>query len=71
MEEECHQRLYYVATHPNAALWFLPSDMILTVHSDALYLSETNVKSRAAGHFFLTKKGDEEYSPCQQSSDMS
>ena len=27
--------------------------MILNVHSDALYLSAKNSKSRAAGHFFL------------------
>eukprot|EP00957_Ditylum_brightwellii_P199663 15220773-Ditylum_brightwellii.AAC.1 len=36
-EEACHQLLDYVATHPNAAVWFLASNMILTVHSDASY----------------------------------
>eukprot|EP00957_Ditylum_brightwellii_P191540 14583630-Ditylum_brightwellii.AAC.1 len=35
--------------------------MILTVHSDASYLPETNLRSRAAGHFFLTKQGNKEY----------
>eukprot|EP00957_Ditylum_brightwellii_P198590 15135833-Ditylum_brightwellii.AAC.1 len=60
-EEACHQLLDYVATHPNTAVQFLASNMILTIHSDASYLSETNTRSRAAGHFFLTKKGDEEY----------
>eukprot|EP00804_Cyclotella_cryptica_P027230 CCRYP_014362-RE/>CCRYP_014362-RE protein AED:0.46 eAED:0.46 QI:0/-1/0/1/-1/0/1/0/105 len=27
--------------------------MILNIHSDASYLSETNARSRIAGHFFL------------------
>ena len=31
------------------------SDMILAAHSDASYLSETNARSRAGGHFFLSK----------------
>eukprot|EP00804_Cyclotella_cryptica_P003892 CCRYP_015767-RA/>CCRYP_015767-RA protein AED:0.49 eAED:0.46 QI:0/-1/0/1/-1/1/1/0/194 len=29
--------------------------MILAAHSDASYLSETNARSRAGGHFFLSK----------------
>ena len=29
------------------------SDMLLAVHSDASYLSEPKMRSRAAGHFFL------------------
>lgn len=57
----CHQLLDYVATHPNATVRFLASDMILTVHSDASYLSEANARSRAGGHFFLSKMGDETF----------
>ncbi len=37
-EQACHQLLDYVPTHPNAAVHFLASDMILTVHSDAFYM---------------------------------
>ena len=35
--------------------------MVLALHSDALYLSEPNSKSRAAGHFYLTKNSDLDY----------
>eukprot|EP00957_Ditylum_brightwellii_P093458 7117685-Ditylum_brightwellii.AAC.1 len=59
-EEACHQLLDYVATHLNAAVRFLTSNMILTMHSDASYLLESNTRSRAAGHFYLTKQGNEE-----------
>eukprot|EP00957_Ditylum_brightwellii_P182956 13935692-Ditylum_brightwellii.AAC.1 len=61
-EEACHQLLDYVAKHPNAAVRFIASDMILAVHSDALYLSKSNVRSRAAGHFYLATKNDQDYS---------
>ena len=36
----CHQLLDYVATHSNATICFLVSDMVLEVHSHASYLSE-------------------------------
>jgi hypothetical protein len=36
MADACHQLLDYVATHPNAGIRYLASDMILTVHTDAL-----------------------------------
>ena len=35
--------------------------MVLALHSDASYLSEPNSQSRAAGHFYLTKKSDQDY----------
>ena len=35
--------------------------MILAVHSDASYLSEAKARSRAGGHFYLTKQNDEEF----------
>jgi hypothetical protein len=35
------QLLDYAATHPQATIRFTRSDMILNVHSDASYLSES------------------------------
>ena len=61
LEEEVNQFLDYCATHPNAGVRFVASDMILAMHSDASYLSEPDSKSRAAGHFFLTKNNDESF----------
>ena len=61
LEDEVHQFLDYCATHPNAGVRFVASDMVLAMHSDASYLSEPNSKSRAAGHFFLTKRNDESF----------
>jgi len=43
--------LDYVATNPNAILTYKKSDMILTVHSDASYLSEAGARSRVGGTF--------------------
>jgi hypothetical protein len=56
------QLLDYLATHPNVTIWFRASDMVLNVHSDASYLSETTAHSRACGHFFMgwsPKNGDQ------------
>ncbi len=44
--------LDYVATNPDAILTYKKSDMVLAVHSDALYLSEPAARSREGGHFF-------------------
>jgi hypothetical protein len=55
------QLLDYLATHPDATICFRALDMILNVHSDASYLSETKAHSRACGHFFMgwyPKDGD-------------
>ena len=46
--------LNYVTTHPYAILTYSASNMILNVHSNALYLCEPKAKSRAGGHFFLS-----------------
>ena len=51
--------LYYLATNTNAKVRFYPSNMILNVHSDALYFSAKNAKSRAASHFFLGWQPDD------------
>ena len=37
----------------DATIRFRASDMILNIHSDALYISEAGARSRASGHFFL------------------
>ena len=51
----------YCATHPNAGIRFVASDMILAIHSDMSYQSEPDSKSRAAGHFYLTKLNDDNF----------
>jgi len=61
LEEEVKQLLDYCATHPNAGVRFVASDMIMALHSDASYLSEPEAKSRAAGHFYLGMKNDEAF----------
>ena len=47
------QLLDYLATHLNATIQYCASDMILNIHSDALYLSKVGAQSRAAGYVFL------------------
>jgi hypothetical protein len=44
----CHQLLDYVATHPNADICYLTSNMILAVHTNASYLSKHNARSQAS-----------------------
>ena len=51
-----HQFLDYVATHPDAIATYYTSDMVLAVHSDGSYLSESNARSRAGGHFFMSNE---------------
>ena len=59
--DACHQLLDYVATHPDAGIRYHTCDMILAVLTDASYLSEIGGKSRAAGHFYLTNRNDEDF----------
>jgi hypothetical protein len=47
------QLLDYAATHPDAAIRYHKSEMILYVHSDASYLSEPQARSRVGGYFYL------------------
>ena len=56
--DACCQLLNYAATHPNATIRFTSSDMMLIIHSDASYLSESKSRSRAGGHFFLGSEID-------------
>ena len=45
--------LNYAATHPDGAICYPTSDMILHIHSDASYLSKPCACSCAGGHYFL------------------
>ena len=51
--EKAKQLLDYLASNPDATLRFKASDMVMNVHSDASYLSESDARSRACGHFFM------------------
>ena len=46
--------LNYLATHPNAVLRYHALDMVLFVHSDALYMTESKAQTQVGGHFFLS-----------------
>ena len=52
------QLLNYCATHPNAVIRYIKSDMILHVESDASYLCETNARSRVAGYYYLSNQSN-------------
>ena len=45
--------LDYLATQSEAKVRYHAYDMILNVHSDASYLSESRAQSRIAGYFFM------------------
>jgi hypothetical protein len=51
-----NQLLDYLATHPDAAIRYHASDVILHIHSDASYLSVSNARSRLGGLFFCSDK---------------
>jgi hypothetical protein len=51
--EKALQVLDYLPMHPNAKVNFRASDMVMNIHSDALYLTEPKAHSRACGHFFM------------------
>ena len=52
-KKKVQQLLDYLATHPAAKVRYYASEMILNIHSDASYLSETRARSRVAGQYFL------------------
>ena len=54
-DQKARHLLDYLATHPEAEIKFHASDMILNIHSDASYLSETRGRSRVGGYYFLGK----------------
>jgi hypothetical protein len=55
-----NQLLDYLATHPDATLIYHASDMILHNHSDASYLSVSNIQNGLGGLFFLGNKSPEQ-----------
>jgi hypothetical protein len=56
LKQKIDQFLDYAATHPDATLKYIASEMHLWVHTDASYLSETKARSRAGGFFYLSDK---------------
>jgi hypothetical protein len=54
-EQAVHHLLDYVAMYPNDGIVYRASDMILCAHSDAGFLNETNARSRAGAHIFLSE----------------
>ena len=46
--------LDYTASHPDAILYYNASDMVLSAHSDASYLTKPKARSRSGGHFFMS-----------------
>ena len=56
--KEVKQLLDYAPTHPDAIVTYNVGNMVLTAHSNALYLSESNVRSRARVHFLMSSNTD-------------
>ena len=56
--KKCKQLLDYADSQEEAILTYTKSDMVLAIHSDASYLSESKARSRAGGHWFMA--GNEE-----------
>ncbi len=52
--KKIEQFLNYTSTNPNAVVTYHASNMVLTGHSNALYLSKSNAQSRARDHFFMS-----------------
>jgi hypothetical protein len=48
------QFLDYTATHPDAIVTYHTNNMVLAGHSDLSCLSESNARSQAGGHFFMS-----------------
>ena len=51
--DQCIQLLDYLASNLEAKTRFYASDMVMNIHSDALYLSKSKARSRTCGHFFM------------------
>jgi len=54
----CKLFLDYMASQEEAVLTYKASDMVLTIHSDASYLSEPKDRSCAGGHMFMSANDD-------------
>ena len=58
LEEVVKHFLDCCATHPNAGMKFIASNLMASLRSDVPYLCEPNSKSRTEGHFYLSKYKD-------------
>ena len=54
-EQAVHLLLDYVATYPSDGIFYQSSDMILCAHTNAGFLNETNSRSRAGAHIYLSE----------------
>jgi hypothetical protein len=54
-EQAVHLLLDYVATYPSDSIICQASDMVLCAHSNAGFLNETNSRSCARAHIFLSE----------------
>ena len=54
----CQQFLDYCASHPDGAIRYQASDMILKLHSDSSYLNAVGARSRQGGHLYLGNKSE-------------
>ena len=54
----CQQFLDYCASHPDGAIRYQASDMILKLHSDSYYLNAVGARSRQGGHLYLGNKSE-------------
>ena len=50
-----HQFLDYVVSQEQAVLTYKEFGMVMLVHSNASYLSESKARSRAGGKYFISK----------------
>ena len=53
--KKCKQLLDYAASQEEEILTYKKSDMVLAIHSDASYLSESKSRSRAGGYWFMAR----------------
>ena len=56
--ELCKKFLDFMVTQEEAILTYRAREMVLAIHSDALYLSKPKARSQAGGHMFMA--GNEE-----------
>ena len=62
-----NQFLNYAATHTDANIWYIVSEMHLWIHYDASYISKPKARSCAGGFFYLSKKPNLPINPLQPS----
>eukprot|EP00957_Ditylum_brightwellii_P181242 13805962-Ditylum_brightwellii.AAC.1 len=46
--------LNYAATRPDMVIHYSASGMVLHIHSDASFMSDSHVRSQAGGHYFCS-----------------